>query len=74
MTETQKTKYKKTAKAILNARVKYSKSSLVDLYDEVMMLIELQKAYLFNDKAVMEAYGFEGLSEMEILAKLMELY
>ncbi len=74
-TEDQKSKIEKTAQAILDARALYPDSSLADLYDELTMPIELRKAHQANDKAVMEAYGFDkNLSEEEIVAKLFDMY
>ena len=64
-----------TAQAILDARAKFPEASLADLYDEVIMPIELRKAHEANDKAVMDAYGFRhDMTESEIVAKLMEMY
>ena len=60
---------------ILDARALYPDSSLADLYDEVLMPIELRKAHQLNDKAVMEAYGFNiKMTESECVAELMKLY
>ncbi len=74
-TEAQKAKIEKTAQAILDARNLYPDCSLADLYDEVTMPPELRKAHQENDKAVMEAYGFNPLmSEPEIVAELFRLY
>lgn len=71
----QKEKVEKTAQAILDARALYPNSSLADLYDELTMPPELRKAHQLNDKAVMEAYGFNiKMTESECVAKLMELY
>ena len=66
----------KTAQGILDARSLYPDSSLADLYDEVLMPLELRKAHRANDKAVMQAYGFWGKlnSESECVAKLMKMY
>ena len=47
-----------TAQAILDARAKYPRSTLADLYDERTMPPELRKAHNENDEAVMAAYGF----------------
>ena len=47
----------KTSQMILDARKKYSKYSLADIYDPRVMPDELIKAHNANDKAVMEAYG-----------------
>ena len=71
----QKQKIEKTAQMILDARNLYPDSSLADLYDEVLMPIELRKAHQLNDKAVMEAYGFNiKMTESECVAELMKLY
>jgi len=74
-TDAQKAKIEKTAQAILDARNTYPDCSLADLYDEVTMPPELRKAHHENDKAVMEAYGFNPrMSEAEIVAELFKLY
>ena len=74
-TEDQKSKIEKSAQGILDARSLYPDSSLADLYDELTMPIELRKAHQANDKAVMDAYGFDkNLSEEEIVAKLFDMY
>ena len=57
VTETQKEKISSTAQAILDARTLYPDSSLADLYDELVVPVELRRAHQLNDKAVMEAYG-----------------
>ena len=70
-----KQKIENTAKAILDARKLYPEASLADLYDDLVMPIELRKAHEANDKAVMDAYGFKhDMTESEIVAKLMEMY
>ena len=80
-TDEQKAKIEKTAQAILDARAKYPESSLADLYDETFMPSELRKAHQVNDRAVMEAYRFDKLSdrkfditESEIVAELFKMY
>lgn len=75
-TEAQKSKIEKTAQGILDARALYPDSSLADLYDELTMPPELRKAHQNNDKAVMEAYGFDwrNMSESDCVAELMKLY
>ena len=74
-TETQKGKIEQTAQAILDARAKYPDSSLADLYDETTMPPELRKAHKENDKAVMQAYGFNPkMGESEIVAELFKMY
>lgn len=75
-TKEQKEKIEKTAQAILDARNLYPNSSLADLYDELAMPKELRKAHQENDKAVMEAYGFNWrkMAESECVAELMKMY
>jgi len=78
-TEEQKAKIEKTAQAILNARVLYPDSSLADLYDDIAMPTELRKAHKENDKAVMQAYGFDikwidEETDTPIVAELFKLY
>lgn len=75
-TEIQKEKIEKTAKMILEVRNKYTNSSLADLYDELTMPSDLRKAHQENDKAVMEAYGFDwrSMSESDCVAELMKMY
>ena len=64
-----------TAQAILDARAKYPDSSLADLYDETTMPQELRKAHKENDRAVMQAYGFNPkMTEAEIVAELFKMY
>ena len=65
-----------TANDILEARKLYPKSTYADLYDDTFMPPELRKAHQENDKAVMEAYGFDWrtMTESECVAELMKLY
>jgi hypothetical protein len=64
-----------TAQNILNVRTKYPDSSFADLYDEVLMPIDLRKAHAENDHAVMDAYGFSSkMTEEEIVAELFKMY
>ena len=74
-TETQRHKIEQTAQAILDARARYPDSSLADLYDEVVMPIELRKAHQQNDHAVLAAYGFpvKDFSEQDCVTALMHL-
>ena len=70
-----KTKIEQTAQKILDARAKYPDSSLADLYDETVMPPELRKAHQENDRAVMQAYGFNPkMTESEIVAELFKMY
>ncbi len=71
----QKSKIKQSAQTILDVRAKYPDSSLADLYDEQTMPTDLRKAHVENDRAVMEAYGFNTkMSEDEIVAELLKMY
>lgn len=74
--EQQKQKIVETANKILEARNLYPKSSYAELYNELTMPSELRKAHQENDKAVMEAYGFDwrNMTESECVAELMKLY
>ena len=74
--EKQKDRIRKTGQLILNARDLNSNASLSDLYDESLMPSNLRKAHQENDKAVMEAYGFDwrNMTESECVAELMKLY
>lgn len=75
-TKEQKEKIEKTAQGILDARKIYSDCCLADLYDPVAMPVELKKAHVANDKAVMQAYGFniKETSEADCVAQLMKMY
>ena len=75
-TDAQKAKIEQTAQAILDARAKYPDSSLADLYDDLTMPIELRKAHQDNDRAVMQAYGFDvkTMTESQCVAELFKLY
>ena len=75
-TDKQKAKIEQTAQGILDARAKYPDSSLADLYDELTMPADLRKAHQANDRAVMEAYGFDyrTMTESECVAELMKMY
>lgn len=75
-TEAQKAKIEQTAQGILDARALYPESSLADLYDPLTMPPELRKAHQLNDKAVMQAYGFDikNTSEADCVAHLMKMY
>ena len=75
-TEAQKAKIEQTSQAILDARAKYPDSSLADLYDELTMPVELRKAHQDNDRAVMQAYGFDikTMTESRCVAELFKMY
>ena len=75
----QKRRIEQTAQGILDARKLYPKSTLANLYDDVLMPPELRKAHQANDRAVMDAYGFTKgtaarTSESACVAELMKLY
>ncbi len=75
-TTEQKAKIEQTAQAILDARALYPDCSLADLYDELTMPPELRKAHQANDRAVMQAYGFDikTMTESSCVAELMKMY
>lgn len=75
-TPEQKTRIERAAQAILDARALYPDSSLADLYDDNVIPVGLRKAHQLNDKAVMDAYGFnyKTMTESECVAELMKMY
>ena len=74
-TDEQKAIIEQTAQGILDARALYPDKSLADLYDPDKMPAELKAAHEANDKAVMDAYGFDyDMTEPEIVAELMKMY
>ncbi|MBR3850367.1 MAG: class I SAM-dependent DNA methyltransferase, partial [Oscillospiraceae bacterium] len=76
-TDAQKAKIEQTAQAILDARALYPEASYADLYGDKMYLYpELLKAHQQNDKAVMQAYGFDisTTTESSCVAELMKMY
>lgn len=75
-TPEQKARIEQTAQAILDARTLYPDCSLADLYDETVMPPELRKAHQANDRAVMQAYGFDvkTMTESGCVAELMKMY
>ena len=75
-TDAQKAKIEQTAQAILDARTLYPDCSLADLYDEIAMPPELRKAHQQNDRAVMQAYGFDvgKTTETSCVSELMRMY
>ena len=76
MTEAQKARIEQTAQDILDARALYPDSSLADLYDELTMPPELRRAHQDNDRAVMQAYGFDvrSMTESQCVAELFRRY
>lgn len=76
-TEAQRVKIEKTAQGILDMRLKYSDSTLADLYNDDLMPKDLRDAHRANDRAVMELYGFpvkNEFTESMCVAELMKLY
>lgn len=76
-TDEQKAIIEQTAQAILDARAKYTDLTLADLYDTVMMPVELRRAHQDNDRAVMQAYGFpvkSSFTESQCVAELFKMY
>lgn len=75
-TNEQRQRIEQTAQGILDARALYPDCSLADLYDEIAMPTELRKAHQFNDKAVMQAYGFsiKDTTEESCVAELMKMH
>ena len=64
-----------TAQGILDARALYPEMTLAQMYDEKTMPPELRAAHAINDRAVMEAYGFEpDAKESDIVMMLMKRY
>ena len=74
--ERQRKRIEETARAILDARAKYPGSSLAALYDEVTMPVDLRKAHHDNDRAVMQAYGFDTktVTDEQFVAELFRTY
>ena len=76
-TDEQRSKIEQTAQAILDARELYSECSFADMYGEKMyMFPKLLQAHQANDRAVMQAYGFDvkSMTESTCVAELMRMY
>ena len=75
-TDKQKARIEQTAQGILDARANHPGDSLADLYDPLLMPPDLRKAHIENDKAVMDAYGFNWrtMKEEDCVAELMKMY
>lgn len=74
-TDAQKEAISRVAQGVLDARAKFSGSTMADLYDPVTMPPELARAHADLDKAVDKAYGRTAFSsEMERVAFLFERY
>ena len=64
-----------TAYGILEARANHTNMTLAQMYDEVTMPADLLTAHQLNDRAVMEAYGFDlDMTESDIVSELMKMY
>jgi hypothetical protein len=76
VTDKQQIQVEQLAQAVLDARAKYPKSSLADLYDDRIMPSALLNAHRELDRAVMNLYGFsvKETDEAACVARLMELY
>jgi hypothetical protein len=74
--EAQRAKIEQTAQMILNARANYPDTPMAALYDKTLMPLDLQKAHQANDRAVMQAYGFDvkTTTEASCVAELMKKY
>lgn len=75
-TDEQRVKIEETARGILDARNNHPESSLSALYDETLMPLDVRRAHTANDKAVMQAYGFNirETTEENCVAALMKMY
>lgn len=74
-TDAQKAAIEQTAHGILDARSRFSDSSLADLYEEAAMPPALRKAHRANDKAVLAAYNLHAdITESACVAELFERY
>ncbi len=75
-TEEQRLRIEQTAQSIIIAREKNNGVCLADLYDPVFMPVELRRAHQQNDRAVMQAYGFnvKTMTESQCVAELFKLY
>jgi hypothetical protein len=70
----QKAAIETAAQAVLDARARFTQSTLADLYDPVAMPPSLVKAHQRLDKAVEAAYGRAFSNDAERVAYLFELY
>lgn len=73
-TDAQKTSIEKAAKAVLDARSMFPKSSLADLYDPLSMPKELLQAHNNLDREVEKAYGKRFEDDAERVKFLFERY
>ncbi|MCM1508957.1 MAG: SAM-dependent methyltransferase, partial [Ruminococcus flavefaciens] len=76
-TPEQKKQIEKTAQNILDVRKKYPENSFAEMYGDKMFLFsDLVTAHQNNDRAVMQAYGFDvkTMTESECVGELMKMY
>jgi hypothetical protein len=76
-TGVQRGEISKLAQVVLDVRRCYSDSSLADLYDPVIMPLELLRAHQNLDRAVIKLYEFKRrgmLGDEECVAMLMGMY
>ena len=75
VSETQKSKIRELAQAVLDARAKFPDATLADLYDPDTMPAELRKAHHKLDEAVDALYKRGGFqSDRERVEHLFMLY
>ena len=73
-TGAQRTEIERAAQGILDARALYPDWTLAQLYNEETMPEELRAAHERNDRLVEALYGFTGLTEDQMVARLIRLY
>ena len=67
--------YMPTNEATFNSKANHTNMTLAQMYDEVTMPADLLTAHQLNDRAVMEAYGFDlDMTESDIVSELMKMY
>lgn len=75
VSDSQKAAIETAAQGVLDARAKYPKSTLADLYDPLTMPPDLLKAHQALDRAVDKAYTKKQFSsEAERISFLFALY
>ncbi|MBR1580141.1 MAG: class I SAM-dependent DNA methyltransferase [Selenomonadaceae bacterium] len=72
-TSAQRRAVEESARGILDARALYPSWTLAALYDPNTMPDELRAAHEHNDRLVEELYGFVGMTELEMVTRLMEM-
>ncbi len=73
-TTTQREKIEACAKGVLDARSNYPNSTLADLYDPLLMPLDLRRAHKALDAAVDAAYGRKFADDAARVAHLFTLY